>query len=298
MSAREDDPKRDTGHDTERDPALDAAWREASRETPPAALDDAIRAAARHELGEVGAAPRRSRDKHWWYPLAAAATVAVIAVGLLQLTPPDQVAPTVAEKPAAPTAAQRDPAAAPAVRSDTAVAPAESIAAPTQKDARAEQPARSSGSIATFPQPAPRTKIETQPMDQLARAGPGAASGSVAPSAPPASAPAPRGEPFPATPPVAAAAPQREAAASEERQMRVQTAMARSASNEAAKPKQAAARSAEDWIKLIRDLRAEGKTAEAAKELAAFREAYGERADSLLPQDLRDFKPPEPAGAK
>jgi hypothetical protein len=291
MSAREDHTK----HDAERDPALDAAWREASREQPPAALDDAIRAAARRE---VGAAPRRPRDKHWWYPLAAAATVAVIAVGLLQLSSTERVTPIVAEKPTAPAPAQREPSAAPAMRSDTAVAPAEPIVAPAKKDARAEPPARSGGSIAAFPQPAPRTKIETQPMDQLARAEPGTASGSIAPPAPPASAPAPRGEPFPATPPAAAAAPQREAAASEERQMRVQTAMTRSASDEAAKPKQAATRSVEDWIKLIRDLRTEGKTAEAGKELAAFRDAFGERADSLLPQDLREFKPPEPAGAK
>ena len=81
--------------------------------------------------------------------------------------------------------------------------------------------------------------------------------------------------------------------------MSVQTAPARDASGETAKTRQAAARSAEDWIKLIRDLRAEGKLPDAAKELAAFRQAYGERADSLLPQDLRELKPQEsPADAK
>ena len=80
--------------------------------------------------------------------------------------------------------------------------------------------------------------------------------------------------------------------------MRVQTAMTTDSSVEV-KTKQAATRSVEDWIKLIRDLRAEGKLAEATKELAAFREAYGERADSLLPQDLRDLKAPQPpTGAK
>ena len=46
-----------------RDPELDATWRAASREQPPAALDDAIRAAARREVGAKpggsGAAPRR-----------------------------------------------------------------------------------------------------------------------------------------------------------------------------------------------------------------------------------------------
>src|SRR5262249_18467189 len=42
-----------------------------------------------------------------------------------------------------------------------------------------------------------------------------------------------------------------------------------------------APRPAEEWIKLIRRLRAEGKDEEAAKELAAFRAAYKERADQL-----------------
>ena len=60
----------------ERDPEMDAAWRAASREEPPPALDAAIRAAARRA---VGAAPGDKRNKHWWYPLATAATVAVLA---------------------------------------------------------------------------------------------------------------------------------------------------------------------------------------------------------------------------
>jgi hypothetical protein len=75
---------------SEIDPELDATWRTASREQPPAALDDAIRAAARREVGAkpggFGAAPR-------WWPLAAAATVAAIAVGIVQMTPPEQVTP-------------------------------------------------------------------------------------------------------------------------------------------------------------------------------------------------------------
>jgi len=50
-------------------------------------------------------------------------------------------------------------------------------------------------------------------------------------------------------------------------------------------------RPADEWIKLIRRLRAEGKTEEATKELAAFRAAYKERADELLPVDLREGKP-------
>ena len=47
-----------------------------------------------------------------------------------------------------------------------------------------------------------------------------------------------------------------------------------------------------EWIALIRRLRDEGKTAEAAKELAAFRAAHADH-EKLLPPDLRDWRPPE-----
>ncbi len=45
-----------------------------------------------------------------------------------------------------------------------------------------------------------------------------------------------------------------------------------------------------DWIALIRKLRDEGRTDDAAKELAAFRTAYPDH-EQLLPPDLRDWKP-------
>ena len=47
-----------------------------------------------------------------------------------------------------------------------------------------------------------------------------------------------------------------------------------------------------DWVALIRRLRAEGKTDEAAKELAAFRAAHAEH-EKLLPSDLRVWHPTE-----
>jgi hypothetical protein len=75
-------------------------------------------------------------------------------------------------------------------------------------------------------------------------------------------------------------------AAPQEKQMSSRVAMAKMASDEV-KAKGASQRSVEEWIKHIRDLRREGRTDEAAKELAAFRTAYGERADALLPADLR-----------
>src|SRR5436190_7246701 len=103
------------------DDKLDAAWRAASREEPPAALDDALRAAARRA---VGARPSRERHMQSW-PLAAAAVVAVLAIGIVQMTPPEQVTPTiVADNASTPaTAKEKDAPAPPA-------APAPSEAAP------------------------------------------------------------------------------------------------------------------------------------------------------------------------
>jgi hypothetical protein len=59
----------------------------------------------------------------------------------------------------------------------------------------------------------------------------------------------------------------------------------------AAKMKDVPPRPADEWIKLIQRLRYEGKIAQAAKELASFRDAYKDKADALLPPDLRDARP-------
>ena len=47
----------------------------------------------------------------------------------------------------------------------------------------------------------------------------------------------------------------------------------------------------DEWIKRIRRLIAEGRNEDAARELLAFRREYKERSESLLPADLRAFKP-------
>ncbi len=79
------------------DARFDDAWRRASRETPPAALDDAIRAAARREVGagpqDVTSVREATRPERWWFPLAAAATIGAIAIGLLQISTSDRVGP-------------------------------------------------------------------------------------------------------------------------------------------------------------------------------------------------------------
>ncbi len=317
-------------NETERDRRLDAAWSAASREEPPPSLDAAIRAAARRA---VDAAPRK-RDKHWWYPLAAAATVAVLAVGIIQLTPPEQVAPTivVADMTVAPREANKDQA-RPVAPADTKIvepspaitagSPPATPAPPAQASARRAQTA-ASGSLAGEGGQAPATEKDTpkQPLaakrelaaqEKLASDKSDAGAANTAASPPPAtpatSAP-PRSEPFPAAAapeprrdayaeerkpapntPAKAAAPQvaRSPAApsAEEAQMRSRVAMAKIATTDEAKAKEASARSVEEWIKRIRDLKNEGRLDEAAKELAAFRNEYGERADALLPADLR-----------
>jgi len=318
-------------NEIERDHRLDAAWSAASREEPPPSLDAAIRAAAR-PAGD--AAPRPQRDKHWWYPLATAATVAVLAVGILQLTPPEQVAPTiVADMTVTPREANKDVAVAPA---DTkTVEPSAAITAPSPTatpSPPAQPPARrargaATRSVAGERAPAPASESDTlnqsltakrelASQDKFASAKPDTAAANTAASSAAAPAPVapPRSEPFPgaaapeprrdayaderkaaANAPAGAAAPQvaRSAAApsAEEAQMRERVATAKVAT---VKAKEGAARSVEEWIKRIRDLKNTGRQDEAAKELAAFRNEYGERADALLPADLRAMKAPAP----
>ncbi len=77
---------------TERDPELERAWREQSREMPPPALDRAILAAAHRA---VGSRPQETKPaeatspQRWWMPLAAAAAIGTVVVGILQTMPAD-----------------------------------------------------------------------------------------------------------------------------------------------------------------------------------------------------------------
>jgi hypothetical protein len=331
----------------ERDPRIDAAWRAANRDEPPAHLDDAIRAAARRA---VESGPRRKRDKHWWYPFAAAATVAVIAVGLLQLTPPEQVTPTIVSE--MPKIANKNAASAPAPSSASA-APDSAGGAPASSPARPDSSSEVSNAVAPKVPPPVLAKKESavderarlagamqneqKPQRQLdtaekpPRAPEQDSARNIAAPASPLAEPARPSEPFPAakpqfdarrdaavsaqtqgrarteetevaaTPP--AAAPSAVApgvaggALREQKQAEPQSALAKDALQAAPRAK-TAPRSVEEWIKLIRQLRSEGRIEEATKEVAAFRSAYGERADSMLPADLRVLSPAAPASTK
>ena len=171
--------------ENERDPRIDAAWRDASREEPPAALDAAIRAAARRA---VDAGPQRARDRHWWYPLAAAATVAVIAVGLLQITPPEQVAPTVAPATVDETARAKQeivtsPPAAPAAGAPAPAAKKDLAAESAPARAFAQKPAPSQPSVDALDKPA-RVKERSPEADGVRPPAPAASPPAILPSPP------------------------------------------------------------------------------------------------------------------
>ena len=223
-----------------RDPRFDRTWRAVSAEEPPAALDDALRAAARRE---VGAQPRplatdvreATRPERWWFPLAAAATIGAVAFGLLQIVGQDRLAGETAPAgvvsdmaapaplpesrdtragstapvpaAAAPPPTQTTPAAAPAAASPTAQsAPprVRSIGAATPGAASRVDAGRPAVAATTPPlAPQPGTGV-TRPPAPEAAAEPAASMPVVTPppaSTPlPAVAPARAPMPFPAAP--------------------------------------------------------------------------------------------------
>ena len=218
---------------SEIDPDLSARWRAASDEQPPTALDDAIRAAARRE---VGAKPGGFRAMPRWWPLAAAATVAVLAVGIVQMTPPEQVAPasfppttdtvrrdvkTDADKPIENSSKPDAVAAAPPrLQSDMLREEVKSVAKEQRSRASDEKASRAGarvGGFAAAPDaqfqekkaiPSPAQRIEDAPerdqalkqKSELAAASSVARQDSNVASAPAASAPHNEVQPFPATP--------------------------------------------------------------------------------------------------
>jgi hypothetical protein len=326
------------------DDKLAAAWRAASREEPPAALDDALRAAARRA---VGAGPSRARHMQSW-PLAAAAVVAVLAIGIVQMTPPEQVAPTIVADSAPRQAASKEkdmtaspaapaPPAAPATMDAAPRVTEQVAAAPAPVDRVSGTPRRQLVQPSNSPSP-PNPSVALADKPQAPSGAGSVASGAIAPAperdggalkskleVATADGPAKkaRAEPFPAAPaesknaadalvasppPALAAAkpapaPMRENAIEARTARRDEAPAAQAQTAGAAAPtalakaapereraKDSAPRTPDEWIKLIRRLQNEGRKEEVAKELAAFRAEYKERADALLPTDLREVK--------
>jgi hypothetical protein len=231
------------------DPAIDALLRAHSAEMPPTELDATILAAARRA---VQSAPRKAesnaeatRPWRWWMPLAAAATIGAITIGVLQLAPKrlDATSEIVSDAPPV-VALPAQPIAPPAVPAEKnkAEAATEAPRAKVRTDRAAEaSAARAEAERAPAPEPFPAAK------DKPSREFAGNAAGTVQRSAAAPAAPA---------------------------------ATAKSALADAS------ARSAAEWIERIRVLVTEGKLAEAAQELTAFRAAYGD-ADARLPAELQ-----------
>jgi hypothetical protein len=236
----------------------------------------------------------------------------VLAVGIAQLTPPERVAPTVTDMAAAPGEARKDDTLQAAAKDATVAAAPASALPPPEVAPAMPAPGMGAGASATERGPVPALKVpkpvaEARPQgvaqDKLARGAPEMAAATSVASLPAAPAPSarPLSEPFPAAGKAesrrdakleeaspAVNAPPRQAVEPVLAQSRV---AARAASADNAKLTPSPARAVDDWIKRIRDLKNAGRLDEAAKELAAFRSAYGERADALLPEDLRQIKP-------
>ena len=315
---------------SEVDDKLDAAWRGASREGPPAALDDAIRAAARRA---VGAGPSRARHMRSW-PLAAAAVVTVLAIGIVQLTPPEQVTPTIVADSASRLDALKEQHTTTAGRTGdrrhgnaggttascgdarrrwTAQTvcrasrlrnrhPLHRPCLPTSSAVGAEgcRQRRQCEMTATRDRDAAQAKSKSENAAPEAsakkeRAEPfpaGSAEAKVAANVPDAS-------PSPPTAPLPRAGPPRHARAQprslqhgrdpSEADARAPALLAK-ATPESERAKDSAPRTPDEWIKLIRRLQSEGRKDDVAKELAAFRAEYKERADALLPADLREIE--------
>ena len=262
-----------------RDPALDALLGEHSTETPPAHVDAAILAAAHRA---VGSGPRRAW--RWWMPLAAAAVIGVVVIGVLPLAPsivsespqPITDVPTVPPGPRAdsfkasdqPRAESFKPPDQPrpdAVASrSSSPPPAAAIARPTAKVA-APQPKFDAYRRAPDEAHNDRAKLEAGASRSQAAAA-GAIGG------------APASEPAPAAGNAAAplASPPRSATAE-----RAPSANARDEAG--ARP-----RTVEEWVARIRTLRGRGDVREATRALADFRAAFSD-ADARLPADLREW---------
>jgi hypothetical protein len=312
------------------DPRVDAAWRALSDEGPPDSLDAAIMAAARREVGAgpQKITPRKAvADRRRWWPLAAAATIAAIAVGVLQLTTPDQLGapasdesivtdvPAPGNRPAteAPTAPPRPEETKPNAGDLLRAVPAPNgtawLRAPTPAP-EPHPPAKRESGAGNAPALAEPFPAAPTQAGGGAPATPAAAGAVAVPAPPPQPATAARKAAAPPSPPAAAGpiavpAPSPPPAAGvpsqgvQESAAERPTPLAKMPAGRAAgagagevRAKDRAPLPVADWIALIRRLRDEGKSADAAKELAAFRLAHADH-EKLLPPDLRGWRPPE-----
>lgn len=281
--------------DTGNDPALSKLFHENAAGEPSVALDAAILAAAHEAL-----APR-PRQRPWWLrlqaPFAVAATV-VLAV-MLTLTM-EQNPPETLENSAKPETSDANPVEQ--KRSDSAVSTekrVQSEAMPAVKSAAPEAKAKSAESLsatrpASTPAPEAADQTENRAVTDRKPAAPALAPAAVAPSA----FEAPGGSASGAAGKLSEQASQPAKAEAEAPLQKARSAAAMDAApapasvaapmrsrNEADNETRVATRlSPEEWIIRIRQLRQQGREAEATRQLQAFRKSYP---DYSLPEDLR-----------
>lgn len=169
---------REGSRPSNRDTALEDAWRGASDEQPPAHLDAAIIAAARKSVTNRGeqphTAPVRVRSRNWltqWQPLAAAATVAGLAFVLVQMLPREHdLAPSLQRQESVPAAAEPRPQSSSAreatdnrqaPRADGTVSLREPVAVPDRAPAQ-------SATVPVPPPAAPSTTAKATASDTAA----------------------------------------------------------------------------------------------------------------------------------
>ena len=321
---RRADPRGDPQGDGRR---AGAPWRSLSAEEPPAALDAALRAAARREVGtrvKPVAVPEATRPERWWFPLAAAATIGAIAIGLLQVVMPERMgqpggdARSVSDVPPGAESVE--------VTAETDGASRVTPRAPSSAKVEARVPSRGAADVpsrATAPQASAPTGASAeaarrdgtpQPFPAITEMPSGKPAPPVAdsPGAVPVPPPAPRAAPLAASPAASGAAlPSPATNAAPTPAPTAKLGAAREQADRASVPRtsdlaegaaganrsrgELGQRAAElpvpEWIALIRRLRDEGKLADVNRELKAFRTAHPDHS-TLLPPDLRDWRLP------
>jgi hypothetical protein len=306
----------------EHDPRLAAAWREHSTELPSAQLDAAILAAAHRAVGsapqDAARQPREATSpQRWWMPLAAAATIGAIAVGILQNVPQQHsdVATSVSDMPAQPAASREQVAPPPEAKSKIAPPPEAQIKIAPPPEAQrpvAPPPASFAATPPAAPAAAPARSTEKTVASAMDSAAPSAAAINAAPQPFPADRKKESGASVNAAPQPFTADTKMESEAGpraterarmaptpgmEQDELRRQNASAPSvpaASGTVALGKSMARQDAgaakavdiDASILRIRRLHDEGKLADAAKELIALR-AVATDADQRLPPELR-----------
>jgi len=297
-------------HDT----ALDALLRTHSAETPPPAVDAAVLAAAHRAVdGEMRAGPARATQPwRWWMPLAAAAAIGVVVIGILPLAPTlvEPMPPATSDapsRPAAPPPSGTQPIEA--ARPGAQGTPMARVPLPSatdrmsvKRDAAAtrerDESATKAGSALSRPyMEMYRVPPEPPAAEQDRRANATGAVGAMPQAAPAPQAIRPQQEaaaPAPATqvPQEANAQPPRQGSAAALTQpARSPEVLPRTdAMSLEDRQKVAAAqpRTVDEWFALIRKLRSENRVPDAIRALADFRAAFSD-ADARLPEDLRDW---------